>query len=52
VDKEIRDIIQNRPNGLSVGDIHYSRVLERADEAYKTTILPFLEEKLGLDGGG
>ncbi len=46
IDKEIRDVIQNRPSGLSVGDIHYSRVLERADEAYEQRILPFLEEQL------
>jgi len=52
VDREIRDLIQNRPSGLSVGDIHYSRVLERADEEYEHRILPFLEEKLGLEGDG
>ena len=51
IDKEIRDLIQNRPGGLSVGDIHYSRILERADEWYEHRILPFLEERLGLVRG-
>ena len=46
VDKELRDVIQNRPSGLSVGDIHYSRVLDRADAEYERRILPYLEEKL------
>ncbi len=51
VDKEIRDLIQNRPSGLSVGDIHYSRVLYRADHEYEHHILPYLEQQLNLEGG-
>ncbi len=52
VDKELRDVIQNRPSGLSVGDIHYSRVIERADAEYEQRILPYLEERLRAAGSG
>ncbi len=46
VDLEIRYVIQNRYSRLTVSELHYSKILRRADEAYEQRILPFLEEKL------
>ncbi|MCE4625107.1 MAG: hypothetical protein F7C35_04505 [Desulfurococcales archaeon] len=46
VDKDIREIIQNRIGRATVGDIAYSRILRRADEAYEHRILLFLEVRL------
>lgn len=46
VDKDIREIIQNRIGRTTVGDIAYSRILKRADQAYEQRILPALEERL------
>lgn len=50
VDRDIRELIQNRLGKATVGDIAYSRILRRADEWYEQRILPFLEERLGLRG--
>ena len=44
IDKDVREIIQNTIGRATVGDIAYSRILRRADEAYEHRIFPFLEE--------
>ena len=46
IDKDVREIIQNRIGRTTVGDIAYSRILRRADEAYEARILPNLEARL------
>ena len=51
VDRDIRELVQNRLGRATVGDIAYSRILRRADEEYEQRILPFLEERLGLVRG-
>ena len=44
VDLEIRYVLSNRYSKLTVSELHYSKILRRADEAYEQRILPFLEE--------
>lgn len=46
IGKEVREVIQNRVGELDVGDIHYSKVILRADKIYSEVVLPALGEAL------
>ena len=46
-DVSLRDFMQNRYMGLTVGDTNYSKLVLRADRAYVEKVLPKLRKVLG-----